>query len=221
MEYILSLMPPLLAGAKTALILFFTVLLCSLPFGFVVTLLMRVRFAPVRWLATAYVYILRSTPLMLQLFVIYFGLPKLPGIGPYLTMQRFPAALLGYILNYAAYFAEIFRGGLLGVDKGQYEAAQVLGLTRPQTTVRIVLPQMVRISLPSVGNEVITLLKDTSLLYAVSVPEIIHYAKVAVSRDANITALGIALLIYMALNFLLTVLLGQLEAKFRWGEEGA
>lgn len=219
MDYIISLLPPMLAGAKTALTLFFVVLLCSLPLGFLFTLLLRSRLVPMRWFANTYVYVLRSTPLMLQLFVIYFGLPYLPVVGPYLAMQRFNAALLGFILNYAAYFAEIFRGGLLGVDKGQYEAAKVLGLSKLQTTVRIIIPQMIRIALPSVGNETITLLKDTSLLYAVSVPEIIHNAKVAVSRDANITALGVALGIYLVLNFVLTVLLKKAEGLLRWGEE--
>lgn len=218
MDYALSLMPSLIAGAGTALLLFLIVILCSIPIGFMVTLCLRARLRIVRWIANTYVYVLRSTPLMLQLFIIYFGLPYMPVIGKYLIMQRFSAAVLGFVLNYAAYFAEIFRGGLLGVEKGQYEAAQVLGLTKSQTTFRIIIPQMVRIALPSVGNETITLLKDTSLLYAVSVPEIIHNAKIAVSRDANITALGLALIIYMVLNFVLTVAVKRLEGAFRWGE---
>lgn len=218
MGYILSLVPPLLEGAKTALVLFFITLFVSIPLGFVFTLILRSRFKLLNWLGNAYIYLFRSTPLMLQLFIIYFGLPYLPVIGKYLVMQRFHAAVLGFVLNYAAYFAEIFRGGLLGVDKGQYEAAKVLGLTKAQTMFRVVIPQMVRIALPSVGNEVITLLKDTSLLYAVAVPEIIHNAKVAVSRDANITALGLALLIYMLLNFVLTVLLKKTEGFLKWGD---
>jgi len=218
MGYILRLLPSLLSGAATALVLFFVVLLCSIPLGFLFTLCLRSRVGAVRAAANVYVYIFRSTPLMLQLIIIYFGLPYLPVVGEFLKLERFSAAILGFILNYAAYFAEIFRGGLLGVDRGQYEAAQVLGLTKTQTTVRIIIPQMVRIALPSVGNEIITLLKDTSLLYAVSVPEIIKNAQIAVNRDANFTALGLALVIYMALNFVLTVVIKKLEGLMKWGE---
>jgi len=218
MGYILRLLPSLLSGAATALVLFFVVLLCSIPLGFLFTLCLRSRAGVVRAAANVYVYIFRSTPLMLQLIIIYFGLPYLPVVGEFLKLERFSAAILGFILNYAAYFAEIFRGGLLGVDRGQYEAAQVLGLTKTQATVRIIIPQMVRIALPSVGNEIITLLKDTSLLYAVSVPEIIKNAQIAVNRDANFTALGLALVIYMALNFVLTVVIKKLEGLMKWGE---
>ncbi len=107
--------------------------------------------------------------LLLQLLFIVFGLPLIPVIGEYLVLDRFVAACLGFILNYAAYFAEIFRGGLLAIDKGQYEASQVLGLNRWQTMTRVILPQMFRVALPAVANESVTLVKDTALLYAVAV----------------------------------------------------
>ena len=126
------------AGLGTTLKLFFITILASLPLGFLITLLLRSGVAPLRWLAKVFVYLMRSTPLVLQLLFIYFGLPYLPGVGNYFsTMGRFTATIWGFVLNYAAYFAEIFRGGLLAVEAGQYEAAKVLGLTRWQTITRV------------------------------------------------------------------------------------
>ncbi|MNJ67301.1 Arginine transport system permease protein ArtQ [compost metagenome] len=131
-------------------------------------------------------------------------------------MDRFAAACLAFILNYAAYFAEIFRGGLLAVDKGQYEAAQVLGLNRWHTLTRIILPQMFRVALPAVSNESITLVKDTALLYAVSVPELLHFAHTAVNRDFTIIPFIIAGVIYLLMTLGLTLLFKALERKFKF-----
>ena len=122
----------LMQGLGVVLLLFAVVLAASMPLGFFLTLLARCRILPVRWIVNAYIYVIRATPLMLQLFFIYFGLPY---INKALTFSALTAALLGYSLNYAAYFAEIFRGGLLSVDKGQYEAAKVLGLNRVQAKI--------------------------------------------------------------------------------------
>jgi len=144
---------------------------------------------------------------------ICFGLPILPFIGEYLVMDRFVAACVGFILNYAAYFAEIFRGGLLAVDKGQYEAAQVLGFSRYQTTTRIILPQMFRVALPAVSNESITLVKDTALLYAVAVPELLHFAQTAVNRDFTIVPFFIAGIIYLLMTLVLTAFFKWLEKR--------
>lgn len=204
----------LMAGIQTTLVLFLVVIVLSLPLGFLVTLLLRSRLKAVRWLSTAFVYVVRGTPLLLQLMFIYLGLPFLPVVGPYLRFSRWTAAVLGFTINYAAYFAEIFRGGLLAVDKGQYEAAQVLGLSRWQTITKVVLPQMIRVALPSVTNESITLVKDTSLLYAVSVPDLLHFTKTTVSRSADPTAFIIAGIIYLMMNTLLTLLFKKLEQKF-------
>ncbi|NJP41049.1 amino acid ABC transporter permease [Oscillospiraceae bacterium HV4-5-C5C] len=218
MDYIISMLPMLLKGTVTSLKLFAFALVLSIPLGLPVALQLRSRFRPLRWIANIYVYIFRSTPLMLQLVIIYFGLPRIPGIGPYLLLDRFHAAILAFVLNYIAYFAEIYRSGLLGVNRSQFEACQVLGLSHWQTQTRVIFPQMFRICLPSVANEVITLLKDTSLLYAVSVAELIHNAEAIVNRDANMTALMVALVIYMILNFFLTVILKHLESRFSWGK---
>ena len=159
---------------------------------------------------------MRGTPLLLQLLFIVFGLPLIPVVGEYLVLDRFVAACLGFILNYAAYFAEIFRGGLLAIDKGQYEAAQVLGLSRWQTMRKVVLPQMFRIALPSVANESVTLVKDTALLYAVAVPELLHFAQTAVNRDFTIIPFLMAGVIYLLITLCLTLFFKWLERRLRF-----
>ena len=159
---------------------------------------------------------MRGTPLLLQLLIITFGLPMIPVIGEYLILDRFVAATLGFILNYAAYFAEIFRGGLLGIDKGQYEAAKVLGFNKWQTTIKVILPQMFRIALPSVANESITLVKDTALLYAVAVPELLHFAQTAVNRDFTIIPFFVAGVIYLIMTIILSMFFKWLEKRFKF-----
>ncbi len=213
MTYITSLTKALLQGAFLPLVMFVVVLVVSLPLGFLITLMARSKNIILRWVVNSYIYIMRATPLLLQLLFIMFGLPNLPVVGRYLVLPRFSAALLGFTINYAAYFAEIFRGGLLSVDKGQDEAAYVLGLTRWQTIRRIILPQMFRVVLPSITNESITLVKDTALMYAVAVPEILHYAKAAVTRDSNTTAFLVAGAIYLVINSLLQMAFSRIEKK--------
>ena len=140
----------------------------------------------------------------------------IPVIGEYLVLDRFTAACIGFILNYASYFAEIFRGGLLAIDKGQYEAAQVLGLNKFQTTTRIILPQMFRVALPAVSNESVTLVKDTALLYAVAVPELLHYAQTVVNRDFTIVPFLVAGVIYLLITLILTAFFKLLEPRFKF-----
>ncbi len=203
------------AGLGTTLKLFFITILASLPLGFLITMIMRCAVPPLRWLARAFVYLMRSTPLVLQLLFLYFGLPCLPYIGGYFsTMGRFTAAIWGFVLNYAAYFAEIFRGGLLAVDRGQYEAAKVLGLTRRQTILRIVVPQMLRVAMPSISNETITLVKDTSLMFTLAVPEVLQFAKSAVSSTGKTFPFVAAGIIYLLMNLVITWLLKKLEKRF-------
>ena len=203
------------AGLGTTLQLFFITIAASLPVGFLITLMMRSGFAPLRWLANAFVYLMRSTPLVLQLLFIYFGLPYLPYVGPYFSqMGRFTATIWGFILNYAAYFAEIFRGGLLAVDQGQFEAAKVLGLSRRQTIIRIVVPQMLRVAMPSISNETITLVKDTSLMFTLAVPEVLQFAKSAVSSTGKTFPFVVAGVIYLIMNLVITWLLKGIEKRF-------
>jgi polar amino acid transport system permease protein len=215
-NYFISILKPMLEGAQMTVLLFLIAIVLSIPLGFVLTLAVRSSFKPVSWFAQIYIYVMRGTPLLLQLLFICFGLPMLPVIGDYLVLDRFVAACLGFTLNYAAYFAEIFRGGLMAIDKGQYEAAQVLGLNKWQTMMRIILPQMFRIALPAVTNESVTLVKDTALLYAVAVPELLHYAQTAVNRDFTIVPFFIAGIIYLILTLLLTVLFKWLEQRFKF-----
>ncbi|RNB87580.1 amino acid ABC transporter permease [Brevibacillus nitrificans] len=216
LEYILNITKPMLEGAQMTILLFLVAIVLAIPLGFVITLLAKSSIRAVARLAHAYVYVMRGTPLLLQLLFICFGLPLLPIVGEYLVFDRFVAACIGFVLNYAAYFAEIFRGGLLAIDKGQYEAAQVLGFSKWQTTTKIILPQMFRVALPAVSNESITLVKDTALLYAVAVPELLHYAQTAVNRDFTIVPFFIAGVIYLVMTLLLTLFFKWLEKRFKF-----
>lgn len=215
-EYLITILKPMLEGAQATILLFFIAIVLSIPLGFLLTLAVKSSIKPISWLAQAYIYVMRGTPLLLQLLVITFGLPMIPVVGEYLILDRFVAASLGFILNYAAYFAEIFRGGLLSIDKGQYEAAKVLGFNKWQTTTKIILPQMFRIALPAVANESVTLVKDTALLYAVAVPELLHFAQTAVNRDFTILPFFVAGIIYLIMTLLLTSVFKWLEKRYRF-----
>lgn len=215
-DYLLSILKPMLEGAKATILLFVIAIVASIPLGFLLTLAVNSKFKPLSWLANTYIYLMRGTPLLLQLLFFVFGLPLIPVIGEYLVMDRFAAATLAFVLNYAAYFAEIFRGGLLSIDKGQYEAAQVLGLNKWQTTTRIVIPQMIRIALPALANESVTLVKDTALLYAVAVPELLHFAQTAVNRDFTIVPFIMAGVIYLLITAVLTLVFKWLERRFHY-----
>jgi polar amino acid transport system permease protein len=196
--------------------LFFIAIIVSVPLGFLLTLGVKSSIKLLSLLSQGYIYVMRGTPLLLQLLLICFGLPMLPLVGEYLVLDRFVAACLGFVLNYAAYFAEIFRGGLLAIDKGQYEASQVLGLSKWQTTTRIILPQMVRVTLPAIANESVTLVKDTALLYAVAVPELLHYAQTAVNRDFTIVPFFVAGLIYLVMTLFLTFIFKGIERRYKF-----
>ena len=175
----------LTAGFGQTLLIFFLTLLFSLPLGMVVYFGRVSRFKPLSWIVKAYISIMRGTPLMLQLLLWYFG-PF--NIGNY----KFTAIILGCSLNYAAYFAEIYRSGIESIPVGQYEAAQLLGYNKSQTFFKIVLPQVVKIVLPSVTNEVITLVKDTSLVYSVSYIEMFALAKQIAAAQTTVVPFVIA-----------------------------
>ena len=206
----------MLPGLQYTLGLFAVTVLLSIPLGLGLALLRNSRVRVLKGLTGFYVWIMRGTPLLLQLFFFYFGLTFIPVIGPYLAMGRFQAACVTFVLNYAAYFCEIFRGGILSVEKGQYEAAQVLGFTKWQTNLKIVFPQMLKVSLPAVSNECITLVKDTALITAIGVTEILYFAKSAVNRDVDVSAYVIAAVIYLIMTYGLTKLFNWLEKKFNY-----
>lgn len=215
-DYVIQIGKPMLQGAQTTVALFLVAIVVSIPLGFLLTMAAKSRYRPLAAVVNAYIYVMRGTPLLLQLLFICFGLPILPVVGKFLVMERFAAACLGFILNYAAYFAEIFRGGLLAVDKGQHEAAQVLGLNRWQTMTRVIIPQMFRVALPAVANESVTLVKDTALLYAVAVPELLHFAQTAVNRDFSIVPFFFAAIIYLMMTMALTFFFKYLERRFKF-----
>ena len=207
-SYVIKIWPAMQQGALVSLEIFAVTLILSLPLGLLVALVGLVKFNPVRWLLNTYIWIMRGTPLLLQLFFVYFGLPTF-GI----TFNSITSVFVAFALNYAAYFAEIFRAGIQSIDKGQYEASQALGMTYAQTMRRIIIPQTVKRIIPPLSNEVITLIKDTSLATYITVPELLHAAKTAVNRDSVTTAYLVAAIIYLFLTLILTVISKKLEEK--------
>ena len=213
----LDIMRQLLQGFGATLMIFFLTLIFSLPLGLLVTFMRMSRHAVPHWIARFFISILRGTPLMLQLLVVFFG--------PYYVFRislsnswRFWAVIIGFSVNYAAYFAEIFRAGIEGVPKGQREAAQVLGYTKHQTFTRIIFPQMVRRVMPPVTNEVITLVKDTSLAFALAYTEMFTLAKQIAATRSNILPLFAAGLFYYIFNFLVEFTMGRIEKKLSYFE---
>ncbi|MDY4002189.1 MAG: amino acid ABC transporter permease [Streptococcus orisratti] len=209
MSYILQVLPSLLNGAVVTLQVFFIVIVLSIPLGAILAFLMQVKFKPLQWLLTLYVWVMRGTPLLLQLIFFYYVLPS---VG--ITFDRMPAAILAFVMNYAAYFAEIFRGGIEAIPKGQYEAAKVLKFTQLQTIRFIILPQVIKIVLPSVFNEVINLVKDSSLVYVLGVGDLLLASKTAANRDATLAPMFIAGVIYLILIGVVTILSKRVEKKF-------
>lgn len=211
MDYISQVLPSLLSGSLVTLQVFFIVLVLSIPLGAILAFLMQVPFKPLQWLLTVYVWIMRGTPLLLQLIFLYY---VLPGVG--ISFERMPAAIIAFTLNYAAYFAEIFRGGIEAIPTGQYEAAKVLKMTQFQTIRYIILPQVFKIVLPSVFNEVINLVKDSSLVYVLGIRDLLQESQIASNRDASLIPIFFAGAIYLILIGLATVLSKQVEKKFNY-----
>ena len=211
MSYILEILPSLLSGAATTLQVFALVLVLSIPLGIMLAFSMQIRLKPLQWLLHIYIWIMRGTPLLLQLIFIYYVLPS---IG--IRLNRIPAAIIAFTLNYAAFFAEIFCGGISSIPTGQYEAAKVLKFTPVQTIRLIILPQVVKIVLPSVFNEVMTLVKDTSLVYALGISDLILASRTAANRDASLAPMFVAGLIYLLLIGLATLIAKQVEKKFSY-----
>ena len=192
--------------------IFVVTLVGSLPLGVVVALARMSRFKPLAWVAQLYISILRGTPLMLQLMAIMFGPYYLLGLNMG-SDWKFGACAIGFILNYAAYFAEIYRSGIQSIPRGQYEAASVLGYTRAQTFFKIVLPQVIKRILPAMGNEVITLVKDTSLAFVLGIAEMFSAAKALSAREVSMLPYAIAALIYWVFCLLIEFILNRVEKK--------
>ncbi|QDR82180.1 amino acid ABC transporter permease [Sporomusa termitida] len=212
MDYILGILPSLLAGTVVTLQMFFATIILALPLGLLLALARISRWRALSGAVGVYIWLFRGTPLMLQLLFIYFGLPFLPYIG--VRLPDFPAALLAFVLNYAAYFAEIFRAGIQSIDRGQYEGARVLGMTYIQTMRRIVLPQVIKRVLPPVSNETITLVKDTSLIYVLAMNDLLRTTRALVQRDFNTTPFIVAAVFYLLMTLALTWIFQKLEQKY-------
>ena len=211
MNYILEISPALLSGAKMTLKVFIFTLVGSIPLGLLVAFALQTKFRPLRYLINTYIWLMRGTPLLLQLIFVFYGLPL---IG--IVFERYDAALFAFILNYAAYFAEIFRGGIQAIPQGQYEAAKVLRLTKLQTIHHIILPQVIKIVLPSIGNEIINLVKDTSLIYVLGLGDLLRAGKIAMSRDVTLTPLVLVGAIYLLLTAILTLAAKKLEKHYQY-----
>ncbi len=220
---LLSLLTQMLSGTLVTLEVWFFTLLFALPLGMLICQMrMSKRKAP-RSLAKAYILYFRGTPLMLQVLFMFFGVPILIRtilgwlqLDTAFTMDRTFAAILAFILNYAAYFAEIYRGGIQSIPRGQYEAAHVLDLSSRTTFTKVILPQVAKRILPPMGNECITLVKDTALVYAIAITDLLSEAKIAMLRDGTILPFVVAAIFYLVMNGMLTKLLSFAERRFAY-----
>ncbi len=231
---IMNVVVILLRYLPNVLALFFCTLVLSIPLGAAVTWLKKCRFKPIAWLTNLYILIMRGTPLMLQIIAIYYAIPmlcvsaaasgKTGGIWDFFNtinsmpkdQYMFAALTVSFVLNYAAYFAEIFRGGIEAIPKGQYEAAQMLGMTKMQTFFRIILPQVTKHVIPATSNEVIVLVKDTSLANVIGFMEITKKSKEFMNTYSSIAPLFVAGAFYFVMNAIVTVLFMYIEKKFNY-----
>lgn len=205
----------LISGLGTTLAVFFLTLLISLPLGLLVAFGRMSKNLILRSIVKFYISIMRGTPLMLQLMVVFYGPYYLFGI-PLRIEYRFIAVIIGFSINYAAYFAEIYRGGIESMPVGQYEAAQLLGFTKVQTFFRIILPQVIKRILPSVTNEIITLVKDTSLAFVISVMEMFTAAQALSAAQKSMVPLAVAGLVYYILNYVVAFVMELIEKKLNY-----
>lgn len=211
LDYILNSSLAMLKGCKVTYGLFFSTLLFALPLGLIISLARISKSRLLQSVTGTYIWLLRGTPLLLQVFFIYFGLPAF-GI----KLDNMTAAIVAFVLNYAAYFAEIFRSGIQSITKGQYESADVLGLTYGQTMKRIIIPQMTKRVLPPISNEVITLVKDTALVFGIGLSDVLRSAQIIVTRDFRISAFIIATVFYLVNTLILTLIFRKLEYKYSY-----
>lgn len=202
----------LMEGFALTAQIFVITLVGSLPLGVVVALARMSKFKPLAWIAQLYISILRGTPLMLQLMAIMFGPYYLLGLNMG-SDWKFWACAIGFILNYAAYFAEIYRSGIQSIPRGQYEAANVLGYTKAQTFMKIILPQVIKRILPAMGNEIITLVKDTSLAFVLGIMEMFSAAKALAASEVSMVPYAIAALIYWVFCLVIEFILNRVEKK--------
>lgn len=215
MDYIISVIQQISAGIGASLLLFILTLIFSMPLGLLICFGRMSKLRPVSMICGFVISVLRGTPLMLQLVVVFFGPYYVLGV-PVSNTWRFWAAIVGFSINYAAYFAEIYRSGIQSIPKGQYEAADVLGYTRAQTFCKIIFPQMVKRVLPPVTNEIITLTKDTSLAFVLAYAEMFTLAKQVAAAQASIAPLFVAGLFYYVFNYVVAYIMNTVERKLAY-----
>ena len=210
----LNIAGQLVEGLGGTCLIFFLTLIFSMPLGLLVCFGRMSKNIVVRSIMKVYISIMRGTPLMLQLLVVYFGPFFIAGAN--ISGFRFYAVIIGFSLNYAAYFAEIYRSGIESMPVGQYEAATVLGYSKSHTFIRIILPQVIKRILPAVTNEIITLVKDTSLAFAIAYQEMFTIAKQITASNGNFTALFVAGLFYYIFNFIVAFVMERFEKKLSY-----
>jgi polar amino acid transport system permease protein len=208
---IIAFIPQVLEGLKVTIEIFIITLILSIPLGGIIALGRISKVKILNSITGVYVLILRGTPLLLQILFIFFGLPLIN-----ISIPRFPAAILAMVLNYGAYFGEIFRAGILSIDKGQFEGAEVLGLSKKDTFFRIIMPQALKRIFPPVANEIITLVKDTALVYVVGLDELLKVAKIASNRLSSIMPFVVIGVVYLLFNGLITKVLESIEKRFSY-----
>ncbi len=202
-------------GMVTSVLIFTLTLLFSLPLGLIVALARMSKNGLLRSFTRIYISVMRGTPLMLQLLVVYFGPYYLLGI-PLSSGYRFWAVIIAFSVNYAAYFAEIYRGGIESMPAGQYEAARVLGYSETQIFLKIILPQVIKRIIPSITNEVITLIKDTSLAFSIAVTEMFTVAKAIASSEKTMVSYAAAGVFYYVFNFIVAFVMETIEKKLNY-----
>ena len=200
-------------GVKILLELFFVTTIFSIPLGIVVAFVRLSNNKIASSVSSFYIWIMRGSPLLLQMMFFYYVLPI---ISPKLVFDQLTVAFIAFVINYAAYYAEIFRGGLLSIDKGQFEAAKVLGFDKITMYKRIILPQLTKRVLPPVSNELITLVKDTSLVYILGLNDLLRVATAASNREANLMPFAYAAVIYLVMTAILTKLTALLEKRYSY-----
>jgi amino ABC transporter, permease protein, 3-TM region, his/glu/gln/arg/opine family len=200
-------------GVKILLELFFVTTIFSIPLGIAVAFVRLSNNKIASSVSSFYIWIMRGSPLLLQMMFFYYVLPI---ISPKLVFDQLTVAFIAFVINYAAYYAEIFRGGLLSIDKGQFEAARVLGFDKVTMYRRIILPQLTKRVLPPVSNELITLVKDTSLVYILGLNDLLRVATAASNREASLMPFAYAAVIYLVMTAILTKLMAILEKKYSY-----
>ena len=213
MSLFIKMLPSLFEGSITTLKVFFITLIVSLPLSFILAFINNRENRIINTIFWAYIYVERGTPLLLQLMFVYFGLPYL-GI----TLSRDAAIYAAFILNYSAYFMEILRGGINAIDDGQFKAAKVLGLSQSFTFLQITLPQCIRNSLPSIGNEVLALVKDTSLITILGASELLKAGRSAVNVYATATPFIFVAIFYLLMTFVITKIMNYAEKRSAYYE---